>query len=447
MAAKNDVRVTQTKKELKRRLQLHGTLAELDLLFGMSPGYFYNLISGDTKVSMPFLWQVDTKLKISPVSVLRAVTQEAFEDPVDVLLACRENAQLPASPFLDELIPRIVAVLESEVARDVSVASELPVLEALEEQRFSDRKAAREACEKLAAKILQTLEGIPGPKPRKLVGELAAALGLWGSIQRSRGFRDLAVKTFALAFPLANHSDDPWALGVCFQRAAYVLGDLGRSDLGYDFIRDALVFFSAGGSVVSLWKCHMDRGHFLTNCGKLDDARKASEWALERLPGSEWRNRMIALQGLGVIARRQGELQKARDFLIAAAAECQCTDILLGHVKWSRGRVEAELGQLSLARNLFDEATALMTQYGSAGDVALICVDHVEILLKQGEPRRAALMVAEVAAWLPRLRANPILCRAFAEFLDLARAARIELAKLPEIREDLQKAWKQGEAP
>lgn len=444
MAAKKE---DPTMKELKRRLRLHGTLAELDALLGKSAGYLYNLLGGEAKVTLPFLWKIDGQLGISPIALLRAVKQEPFEDPAEVLMAHRESAQLPASPFLDELLPQLSALLESEVARDVSVPSEYPVLEALEEQRFSDRIAAREACEKLAVKILQTLQDLPPLKPRKLVGELAATFALWGTIQRSRGFRDLAVKAFGLAFPLAEHSGDPWALGVCFQRAAYVLGDLGRNDLGYDFIRDALVFFSADGSPTNLWKCHVDRGLFLTGCGKLEAAKKAFEWALERLPGSEWRNRMIAFQGLGVIARRRGECQKARDFLVSAAAECQRTDILLGHVNWSRGKVEAELHQLSVARNCFDEATMLMAKYGSAGDVALICADHVEVLLRQNEPRRAALMVAEVASWLPRLRANPILCRAFAQFLDLARTARVELANLPEIREDLEKAWKQGEAP
>lgn len=447
MASNKDPRLELAKKELKRQLHLHGTLAELDSVFGRAAGYFYNLFSGDAQISLPFLLKVESKLKISPVAILRAVDQEPFEDPVDVLMAQRESAQLPASPFLDALLPRVVAVLETEVARHIPVPSEQMVLEALEEQRYSDRAGARAACEKLTLKILQSLEDLPSPKPRKLVGELAAVLGLWGSIQRARGFRDLAVKAFALAFPLASHSRDPWALGVCFQRAAYVLGDLGRNDLAFSFIRDAMAAFSAEGSSASLWKCHVDRGHFLVACKKLEHSKDAFEVALERLPGSEWRYRMSALQGLGIIARQQGDFLKARGFLASAATECQCTDFLLGHVKWSLGLVEAELRQLSVARICFDEATALMAQYGSAGDVALICVDHVDVLLRQKEPRRAAAIVAEVAAWLPKLQANSILCRAFAQFLDLARAARIELARLPEIRKDLERASKQGETP
>lgn len=447
MAGEQDDYLGRTLKELKRRLHLHGTLKDLNPLFAKADGYFYNLFSGEAQLSLAFLLEVESKLNISPVSILRAAKQEPFEDPAEVLLAHRESAQLPASPFLDDLLPRVKAALESEVALHIPIASEYMVLEALEEQRYSNRTAAREACEKLTVKILQTLEDMASPKPCKLVGELAAALALWGSIQRARGFRDLAVKAFALAFPLASHSRDSWALGVCFQRASYVLGDLGRNDLGYQFVRDALVAFSAEGHSANLWKCHVDRGHFLLGCSWLEHAKDAFELALKGLPGSEWRYRMSAFQGLGIVARRQGEREKARGFLISAAAECQCTDFLLGHVKWSRGRVEAELGQLSAARIFFDEASTLMAQYGSAGDVALICVDHVDILLRQNEPRRAVRMISEVATWLPKLQANSILCRAFAQFLDLARAARIEPAKLPEIRKDLEKAWKQGEAP
>lgn len=434
-------------EELKRQLRLSGTLRSLAPTFGLEEGQLYNKTSQEAEMSMSLLCQLPSKVALSPSALLRKGLLDTFEDPLSILLSQREKAELPVNPFLDGLKPRFLTILEAKVDRQSSVPSQQPVIESLEEMRYHDRAAAGPACEKLILEMVDKLEEIPGKKPRKMLGELAAALALWATIQRSRGFRDLSVKAFTLAFPLVFSSGDAGARGSCYQRAAYLLGDLDRPDLGYEFIRDAVLYFSAEGTSSNLWKSHRVRGHFLAENGKLREAQEAFELALEHLPGSEWRDRVGALQGLGVVARRMGQAIKARGFLDSAVAECKRVDIILGHVQWSRGLVESDLGNWTASRVHFEQGTSLLGKFGSAGDVALICVDHVEVLLRQKDTSRAVVIVSQVAEWLPQLRANPILRRAFSQFLDLARTARIELARLPKLREDLRAAWKRGESP
>jgi tetratricopeptide (TPR) repeat protein len=435
------------KQELKHQLRLRGHIQDLDAEFGKAHGYFYNRFSGEAQISLQLALEVSKVLKLRPAVLFHNGDLKPLQDPVALLLSRRERQELPKSPFLDDLAPRISGLLTSEVARHIGVSSERPVLEAIEEQRFGDRIGALHSCERLIAKILGALESIDGSRPRELVGELAAALALWATIQRSRGLRDLALKAFTHAFPVAKLSCDPVAHGTCYQRASYLLRDYDRPNLGYGFILEAFLYFSGGESFLNLWKCHIDRGFLLGSCGELEESNSAFELALERLPGREWRNRVGALQGLGRNARLQKRFKDSRELLISAAAECQKKDLLLGHVLWSRAITEFELKEMGASRTYFTEAIALLGKFGSAGDVALICADFVEVLLVLKDRQAAVKVITDVVGWLPALRANPILCRALNDFLDLSRSERIGLAGLPKVRENLKKALMRGEIP
>lgn len=432
-------------EELKRQVLLNGTLRSVAPALGLDEGQAYNRFSKPDNVRLAFVLSLPAKIRVSLWAILRKGVKDSEEDALSVLLSQREDPELPPCSFLDPLAPRLTALFSTKVARNLSAPSQQPIIETLEEQRYTDRAAARGAVEKLIIEVVGALEEFEGAKPRKLLGELAAALALWASIQRGRGYRDLAVKGFTFAFPLAVQSKDFWARGSCFQRAAYLLGDLSRNDLGLDFIRDAIVYFSTEGSSSLLAKCQVDRGHFLLNCGRYSESSEAFERGLDLLTGSDWRNRVSALQGLGMNARAQGHLEKARKFLVLAASECARIDLVAGHVNWTRANIEADLGNLAAAREYHEEATKILGQFGSAGDVALVCVDYADVLWRQRDTKRAETLATEVASWLPSLGGNKILCRAFGKFLDLIRATRMESMKLPEIRESFKDAWKLGE--
>lgn len=433
------------KKKLRRLLRLEGLLKELDLELGKSRGYLSNLLSGDTTIAVRFLYELCQKFGWSPGFLFRQGITQPFDDPVAILLSRREQPKLPSCDFLDQLRPRCAELLAGK-GEKVPVASELHLLEALEEKRFGDCRAAQDGVEELAFGIVYSLEGLDGPKPRKRIGELAATLALWATIQRQRGFRDLAISAFALAFPLAKSSRDGWALGTCYQRAAYLLRDLGRPDFGFHFLRDAVLQFSGGENLLHAWRCQVDIGCMLGSCELYEESNEAYELALERLPGSDWRFRAGALQGLGVNAQIQGMPERARGFLASAARECRQEDLISGHIKWARAKVELDLGASSSCLKRYSDATELLVRVGSSADLALVCLDYAEALLQLNQQARLAPLLCEIAGWLPKLRANPILCRAFDKVVDLARSARIGLAEIEVARVDVQAAWKRGEA-
>ena len=432
-------------KGLKRVLKLGGTLRDLGLQLEKNERYFYNLFSRRGQMYLQSIQRLSKLLNVSLYSLVEALVPHAIDRHELVLLLQRENSELPPCSFLDELAPRLEALLESEAGGPASMMVGFPQLAELEELRFSDRAAAQTAVEALIASLLDWAENAPSPKPGHLYSELASSLAFWGTIQRSRGLRDLSIKAFALAFPLARHSGGFWALGSCFQRAAFVLRDLGRADIGHSFVNEALGNFGACGALVDTWKCLTDRGGMYATLGKLKESDACFNQALGVLPGVEWRNRVGALQGLGANARRQGFPEKARGFLAEAARECRKEDLLLGHVRWSSAVTEFHLKHPDESLRQFSEATKLLCSFGSAGDLALLCLDHAEVLLKLGKTNQLVPMVDDVLAWLPKLRANPILCRALSKFLDLARAARIGLKELEVTRTEVRKAVNQGE--
>lgn len=430
------------KKRLKRGLQLHGPLRDLGAQFNRKEGYFYNVINDEAKLPVRLLFKLCDDLDV-PLAAVMPTGGGTFDDPVRILRSQRERPTVPADPFFDEIEPRILALFESGVDRQAPCGSERALLEALEEQRHGDRLATQEATELLALRLVGALEAGAEAKPHRQVAELAGALALWGTLQRMRGFRDLAVRAFGLAFPVARHSRDPWAIGICFQRAAYVLADLDRPDLGYQFLGHAIFFFSGEESPLNTWKCHMDCGALLGADGRIEDSNAAYELALERLPGSEWRFRACSLQGLGINARKAGHLDKARDFLIAAAKECRHRDLFVGQISWSLAKLEAALNNDKASVKLFQEAIGLLGRFGSAGDVALASVDFVEVLLKMGRNDQVLGLATQVAEWLPTLRANPVLRRSFDKLVDLVRAARLEQSALEATRKQIELACRQ----
>jgi tetratricopeptide (TPR) repeat protein len=434
VASKVDTQHGAFMQELKRRMQLERRLYLWDELLGKQEGYCYNLFSRETKMPVRFTLEVSDRLNDSPVAFMQAIDKDPLKDPVRFLLAHRESSVLPANDFLDGLEPRVKALLAARSMGHLTAPSERTLLEELEEQRHVDRLGALKGAEALALRIIDSLEKIEGPKPRRLLAELAVSIALWATVQRSRGFRNLAVKAFALAFPISKASRDGWARGSCYQRAAFLLRDCGRPDLGYEFLKDAVLYFSFGDSLLNAWRCQMDCGCLLGSAGRLEESTEAFEMALEKLPGSEWRFRAGAYQGLGINARKSGNPEEARDFLFKAARECQTRDLLLGHISWSLAKAEAELKNEKSSVKLFHEATELLGRFGSAGDVALVSLDYAEALLKLGRSGQVLSLLTKVNSWLPNLGANPILAKAFKQSVELGLTARIGLAELQNVR-------------
>lgn len=433
-------------QRLKRLLKRFGTLAAMAEALGKKDRFWYNLMNRRGRIDIEAFFELGKLINTPPHVVLQLTLPESLKDRSEqILFLLREQRDLPKNRFLDDLTPRLQDLQTRKVDPGAAVDSQVARIVALEELRFGNRDQAQAEAERLILRSVEALEQrghwLPGPT----LGEMAALIALWATIQRTRGFRDLAIKAFLQAFPLARFALDFWAEGCCFQRSAFVLSDLGRRDLGHLFSVKAQACFASTAAQLEGWKCMVDRGTLLVGAGELDEAERFLQGALRLLPGLEWRNRAAALQALGTVARKRGLPEKAKHWLELALKECQQQDSVQAHIHWSLALTEFEHGQAERSKRSFEQAEALLARFGSAGDVAMICLDHCEVLLKLGQPNQMISLIADTLAWLPKLCANPILCRTFTEFLDLARAVRIGPEQLAETRVAVKKAWALGE--
>jgi tetratricopeptide (TPR) repeat protein len=433
-------------KDLKRQLRLHGTLKEHAIGLGLHERFFYGVFAGKTPLPLDLYFKLVTTFDLSLPSWLKTLEQRISDKPVEILLSLREQRELASNAFLGRINARICRILACEVDVRIKGPSIRESLHDLEDLRFSDRLEALRATEKLAHVVLGRLEETKGPKAGNELGDLAAILALWAAIQRLRGFRDLGLNAFSIAFPVARRAGDHWALASCYQRAAYLLRDFDRPDLGAKFLAEAMSYFSGSRAQLDAWKCFMDRGYMLSCAGKFVESTADYERSLALLPGSEWRFRCAALQGLAVNALYQGKPDLARERLTAALQECKKVDLYLGQVKWASARIVGDLAQNECALRLYREATELLAKYGNTGDVAMISLDHSELLLRLQRYPAFVQLVSRVSAWLPKLRANILLCRTFEQLVDSARVGRVSLVDLEATRAAVEESWKnQGE--
>jgi hypothetical protein len=433
------------REDLKAQLLQRGPLNRAAEVLGVNPRYLYDVLNGDNAFAFEFYLQLVQTFDLHTPAPMQTFERLLVGEPEELLLAQRGSEKPETCHFLSRLVPRVQRLKEAPLGADTPGTSFGTYLSAIEEQRFGDRWAALEAAEDLAVRIARYLESVEGPKPATAMGELAATIALWATIQRMRGFRGQAFTAFKAAFPLARHAGNAWAEGSCYQRAAYLLRDVDRADFGHGFINQAGGLFMGAESPIDSWRCLSDKACMLSDCGLHEQSSATYQLALVRLPGSEWRFRVSSLQGLSVNARLTGRPEQARDFLVKAAAECRKQDLVLSHVKWSRALTDFELGDEVGALTGLRQSVELLARFGSAADIALVCMDHAKILLRLNRQRELAPLIKETLGWLPKLRANPILLRTFEQFLDLARVARIGLTDLEKTRERVIKASRLGE--
>lgn len=412
----------------------------LSLYLGCGKQYATNLFSAKFQMPVSTLFKVADFYQIPASWMMDRAAPMAPPLPEDQLLLECEEPRLPANTFLDYLLMRLAGVEHLPVEKVDGLHCYRPVLADLEEERFVDRCAAQAKTEALAEHLLNELLSIrPGVLPERRLGELAATLGLWGVIQRSLGFRTLAVKVLVAAFPIARRSDQAWAYASCLQRASYLIYSLGRPDLACGLLDQALWKYVEAGANLELKRLFADRGAFLSMIPhRSTEAIAAYQHALDILPESEWRNRASILQGLSYNFHSLGDNDKALQYAREAGATCLGECYILGCVKWREGVILFDMGQFGQAKSAIREALHLLGRFSNAGDIALVSLDYAEALIRADHLQEANLLIEDVTRWLPELRQNPVLHRALSRFLDLARIGELKLAEVSKTREAIQ---------
>ncbi len=339
-------------------------------------------------------------------------------DPAAMLEFAREHQKLSMDRFLSKLRPRLLALAgaTTEVASDWPSRSE--EIRQLDLLRRRDRDQAKTQLQQVLLEMVEELEATKA-KSRQGLSELTRALGVLAAIYRLAGRRDDAVDVLLPAWPLARLAQSPQAKAEWYQKAAYLLVDLGNNPRAYNFVLEAHRFYDIAGAEVSRLGTLVDSAYVLTHAGYHAQSREMLEPLFPRLPEADIEVRLAAYQLLAGNLQALGDLAGACDYL-GAAIELVDGD-LLAHASclWRRGKLLLELGDIPRALDLLAEAMPLNAKLSGAAELAELAMEYAGVLVKEGRRSELRSLATDLAVWLDQLRANLKLCEAIADFHSL----------------------------
>ena len=278
-----------------------------------------------------------------------------------VLLNNREFQKLPADPFLEEVAARLEALAQAGPTGNGTWKSRLPRVLKLDEERFQDRRLAKERAEELIREVLTRLEAT-GERPKKALADLAGALGVLAAIHRLGGHRDAALACLLSGLPLARLAGDPMALGRWYRKALYLLVDFKRYDLASEFAHEALKHFVFAGSAADQARVLVDIGFVQSHAGLARETIATLERALELLPKSDHTSRFGAHQILAKQRLKLGDQGGARNEFDAAIPLAGNDSLALAFLHWRRAKLATETGDKAAAIESFKAALPLFVQ-------------------------------------------------------------------------------------
>lgn len=193
-----------------------------------------------------------------------------------------------------------------------------------------------------------------------------------------------------------------WFLAMCESADAEMEGPsqadvLGRLELEYDNIRGALKW-SVEPEIrlrmsSSLWRFWFGRGY-------LSEGRSWLEGALSRTPAAPALLRASALNGLGVLARQQGDFTQALQCHQESLGIRRANGDLVGvaGALMNLGTDERNLGDLNGARERNEEGLAIYREMRNARGVAASLSNLGSIAMEQGDYERAVPLLEESTA-------------------------------------------------
>lgn len=338
-------------------------------------------------------------------------------DPSWILLHFREgNKDQKRDPFLAALHYRFHRLLDHPLGSAAPPPRRFKEIEALEAERLFDRAAAKRQLEKLGHELLTSAEtAAPRGVHRWHLADCADLLLVWGVIQRTCGRRDDATDAYVLAYKLASKSGDTRVLGLFYQRASYLLSELGQPNQGLRFaekscrlLRSSRDSGLVAGALVQLTVALADLQQFR-------EARIEAVATLRVASRYDWRSRASVWIILGNIALSHGEYRKALG-KFARAQGIAKTDYLKACIHWRKAVAFGQLQSTENAALAFREAIDLFEACGQPLDVAFVAVDLAEMLMQQGQFAETLGLVQALSPSFERLSTN---AQAFRLWMDL----------------------------
>ena len=438
-------RMLEVLKEAVSRTTSARSLSEQ---LGHAHNYVRRLLSGEIPLQMETLLAVLGTLGLPPELFFEQVFQgRATADPVAVLKFYREGDGLPRDPFLDEIEPRVEALLQRHIDPYLEVEDFSAELAQLEEQRMEDREGAKDALEELAREILDRCESLEEDLPSQHVAELTQACSIWAVIQRVSGYRDNSCDMYLLVFRLLKKAGGELrAAAACFQRAAYLLRDLAAPEAGLSFLSRSTDLFLKIGDLEGVGRTLVDNGVVAWNLGEVARATQEFKAALKILPGSATRHRAAALANLARCYEEQDQLVVAIEHIRhACRLYSDRVDILAAQNLAIRARIAGRLGNEAEVEESFDKAMYIYRREGHPGYVLFVALDYAEWLLSVGRTQQLLVLADEMFEMAKFFRKNRLIDSALMEFIRTAKWGELTEQLLESTRRRL-KAASQSQA-
>jgi tetratricopeptide (TPR) repeat protein len=365
--------------------------------------------------------------------------EEPEPEPAFLLGFFREDQRLPRAAFLIAELEGLRAL----AAPAVPAGGPAPLIDSerqreLEALRFRDRDGA---LRELETAMLQLVSELQAERSRGRLADLATLLAIWASAQMSLGRRADSCDALMAAFELAQSAKNGRALGVCWQRGAYLLADLGQLRYANLFIEKAAVEFAMAGAYERLPGVTIGRGIFRQSMGQLEASVDDLKNARAAVAPDDWRLHAVASQALAVTYELQGKIPAARAALADAVAAWRVDDFGRAPLLWRRGSLALAEGHLEDADLALRGAMILYEKYGEPLDCALVALDLAKCLVRRRKLSTLRELGRQVLAWRPLFANNPIAAAAMIDLsctLERAAAeARVRAETLSKLTEQL----------
>ncbi len=435
---------TRARKTLKHVVERYTSLTRLGQELGRSLQWVWRIIFASKSFPLEKSEEILQKLGV-PLRFFfdQIAGDEPEPGPVFLLTFFREDQRLPRAPFLDghlddlrglaagaELVSGAPAQLTSEKQRE------------LESLRFRDREGALRELEASMLSLAGELQR--DGRTRGRLADLSTLLAIWASAQMSHGRRADACDALVAAFELAQSARSGRALGVCWQRGAYLLYDLAQFRQAAFFMEKAAVEMGLAGAYERLPGILIGRGICRQAMGRLEESIEDLKTARAQLPADDWRLYAMASNALAVGYELQAKIPSARAALAEAVAAWQVEDLGRAPLLWRRGSLALAEGHLEEADGALRGAMILYEKYGDPLDGALVALDLAKCLARRNKLGALRELGRQVLAWRPLFTTNPIAAAAMIDLsctLERAAAeARIKAESLVKLSEKLRAA-------
>ncbi len=423
------------------RVKRKGSLAEASRRLGEDVGY----LAGQKEHARGLRVQDALQsLELLGSPMPEEVLHEAFfsepKDPAEILLYSKEHRHLRRDPLLVRLAPRIENLAALGPTANATWECEWSRLREIDRLRRRDREEAYRRLRQLLVGAMNRLTG--SSRPLEAFVELSCALGMLAAILRFAGKRDDAVDILVLARSLVKWTKNPRSEAEWYQKAAFLLVDLGRLARAEEFILQAHKFFDLCGSATDRVGSLVDLAYVYTHSERYEDSRNLLDHVLTQLESQDVESRIAAHQVNSKNFQALGDLRRACTHLVAAMDLVGDDLLARASCLWRLAKLLTALDDLPQALAMYREAMPLYAKLAEASDLAELAMEYARLLLLQDKRIELNSLATDLTGWIGRLKARSRLRHTILDFKALTEMGNLDPKNFAAILRQIQEAKK-----